>query len=368
MPTTKERLDDHDSRLGQVEVALRLKPPELKKAILKEKYEWVINHKGTSSILAIILCGVSVLGAYWLNHRKEWWNHDVDERIRTVLNEKDGVNETLHRVEQTVNRTETKLETLEPFIHDVIQHQFDSAAKLSPSALQERLPAIQHLAAVAQNQGVKVDAPALDVLGRKLGAVDTKATGFWPAAAELINYRSQIIIHDIQSLMRSDLPNCTDHDPTPMELTIGEEDEKTWKRNDSRDASKLTGDNGTKMVGALYQDCRFTLDSPEETARIPELGQQRSYVITFRHCQIVYRGGQVALLTPHPHPTAITGKSPERTDVYILTGQTVRFENCLFVFALNSQPPSEGQWLTKQLLAQGGSRLTVTSPKPSTHS
>ncbi|MGA2876471.1 MAG: hypothetical protein ABSE82_13145, partial [Nitrososphaerales archaeon] len=212
MPNTKDRLDDHDDRLGRVEAALRLKPEESKKTFrttFKEKYEWVINHKGTSGLLAIAL----FVSTYWLNHRSEWWNHDVDERTRTVMNEKGGISETLHNVQETVNRTQAKLETLEPFIHDVIQHQFDTAAKLPREALQARLPAIQRLTAVAKDQGVRANVPALDALGRTLSTVDNKTEGFWPTAAEFINYRSESINDDVKSLLRNDLPSCADHDP-----------------------------------------------------------------------------------------------------------------------------------------------------------
>lgn len=144
----------------------------------------------------------------------------------------------------------------------------------------------------------------------------------------------------------------------PMELTISAEDEKNWKRGEVRDASELMGANGTKMKSALYENCVFVLDSPEDAARISGLWE-RSYILTFRHCQIVYRGGTIALLTPHQHPSFITGKGPTRTDVYVFWGQTLRFDNCLFAFAINSSPANEGQSLTQQLLAQSGPVLTV---------
>jgi hypothetical protein len=375
--TNKQRLADAELRLEQIETALGLKPPKPQSAFRQfRQHLWQQIKANKATILTasgLILAVLGWFGSGWykyhLDHKDDGFNSAIDHRIDMALGKPGGITQTLGSVQTTVNEVNTTLKALAPFIHDVVQHQFESASKLPTATLQERLPAIQHLLTTAKDQGIKADTPILDALGRKLSTVDTKAASFWPVAADFINYRSQVVLTDIQSLIRPDLPNCTDHDPMPMELTIGEEDEKAWKANESRSLSDLSnGKNGTKMVGALYQDCRFTLDSPEETARMPTLGQGRSYVLTFRHCQMVYRGGKIALLTPDPHPTAITGKGPNRTDVYILTGQTVRFENCLFLFVLNFQPPREGQWLTEQLLAQSGSRLTVTSQKSATHS
>jgi hypothetical protein len=218
--------------------------------------------------------------------------------------------------------------------------------------------------ASANQQEVKVAPSVIGNLQHKLIAAGDNAPGFWPATAEFISYRS---FNTVNGTFPVNLPTCTDRKPLPMEVFIGQSEERTRKLNE--EFPQLSDEaEGTKseikVLSALYQDCRFTLDSPEETARIPDLGQGRSYVVTFRHCQIVYHGGQVTLLTPHPGLTAITGKSATRSDVLIMSGQTVRFENCLFVFLMSSQPPSEGQQLTQQLLTQSGSVLTVRAAKP----
>lgn len=241
-------------------------------------------------------------------------------------------------------------------------------ASLPLSNFKARLPEVGSAIASAKQQEVKVTPNVIGDLQQKLIAAGDNAPGFWPATAEFISYRS---FNTVNGTFPANLPNCTDHKPMPMEVFIGQSEERTRKLNE--EFPQLSDEaEGTKsefkVLSALYQDCRFTLDSPEETARIPDLGQGRSYVVTFRHCQIVYHGGQVTLLTPHPGLTAITGKSATRSDVIVMLGQTVRFENCLFFFLLNSQPPSEGQQLTQQLLTQSGSVLTVRTAKPATHS
>src|SRR5580700_9822196 len=39
------------------------------------------------------------------------------------------------------------------------------------------------------------------------------ASGYWPAAAGFISYRSQVMTADLQSPMESEIPNCRDQEP-----------------------------------------------------------------------------------------------------------------------------------------------------------
>src|ERR1700690_2376790 len=51
----------------------------------KRLWEWVINNKGTSFVLAIMLCAVSVFGGgqykYWLDHRNDGFNDRVKKAL-----------------------------------------------------------------------------------------------------------------------------------------------------------------------------------------------------------------------------------------------------------------------------------------------
>jgi hypothetical protein len=138
----------------------------------------------TSIFLAIALCGVSVFGKYWLDHKIEWWNHDVDDRINVALNARVTSRKLLAMYSKPFWATDATVKTLTPFIHNVLSHQFESASKLPTDALQQRLPAIQHLLTTAKDRGVKTDSKLLDVLTRGLKAVNSSAVGFWPTAAE----------------------------------------------------------------------------------------------------------------------------------------------------------------------------------------
>src|SRR5579862_2550099 len=57
-------------------------------------------------------------------------------------------------------------------------------------------------------------------------------------------------------------------------------------------------------------------------------------------------------LAPRPRINAITGKGPTRSDVYIIHGPSPFFENCLFLFSIETTPPKDGQSMTRELLAQ----------------
>jgi len=248
---------------------------------------------------------------------------------------------------------------------DLSKQSLVNHASLPLSDFKATLPDLSSAIAVATREKVKVGPRVVEDLQSKLTA-SANAPSFWPAAADFISYRSQIVSHDVQGLIGAQLPNCTDREPTPMELIVSEDEAKNGKAGDKHNLPDLlneTDKNKTHMVPAVYENCRFTLDSPRETAEIPGLGEQRSYILTFRHCQIVYRGGPVTLFTPNPQYGFITGKSHERTDVYSFVGQVVHFENCLFVFAIKSTPPANGQALTQQILTQNGNTLTVKLPQ-----
>ena len=213
--TNKERLEAIEERLSQIEEALGLKPPKPKSAFAQYrehlKQQIKTHWKTALSVIAIVVAvsGWFIGGwfKYYLDHRYDF----IDGMITANLNTKGGVKDTLVNIQQTVIRMEATLNVLQPYIHDMVQHQFENVSKLPSATLQQRLPAIQHLLAIAKDQGIKADAPSLDALGRNLSTVDTKAASFWPTAAQFISYRSQTLASDLLALARTDLPNCTDH-------------------------------------------------------------------------------------------------------------------------------------------------------------
>jgi hypothetical protein len=355
-----------------------------------------VVHGSKAAIAAAIFAGLAMIGTFaiayvnWSNRsdqKTQRATEQADAHINAFIdlklnpavkavndntNEKFGeLSNQIHELDVRIARLEgpltKRVSSLEYQAHQQsIRENITEYALAKPDDLKRDLPQVGSTLRTASEHKVKVTAPVLSDLQKGLNAIAPSTLGYWPTAAQFISYRSQNTVPDFASLALPDLPNCTDHNPTPMKLIVSDEEAKNGKAGDVANVPDLlneTDKNKTHMVPAVYKDCRFTLDSPEETARIPNLGEGRSYVLTFRHCQIVYRGGQITLLTPHPSPLPVTGRSHMRSDVYIITGQTVHFENCLFLFAINSTPPVEGQSLTQQLLDQNGPRLTVTFPQ-----
>jgi hypothetical protein len=190
MAMNKAALQDHERRLQEIETRLGLKPPPPKKTARERLTDWVKANPWISLLLAIVLAAVTLFGSYWLNHRKEWWNGDVAAQVNIVLEKSGGVQETLKQVKETVDRTDEKLKTLEPFIHEVIQRQFENVAKLSTGALIPRIPALNNLVAVAKSQNVAVEPDIVTEVGTKLVDASHQNAEAWDAALRWVGYKS----------------------------------------------------------------------------------------------------------------------------------------------------------------------------------
>jgi len=203
MATNKAALQDHERRLQEIETQLGIKPPPPKKTARERLTEWVKANPWISLLSAIVLAAVTLFGSYWLNHRKEWWNGDVAAQVNIVLEKSGGVQETLKQVKETVDRTDEKLKTLEPFIHEVIQRQFENVAKLSTGALIPRIPALNNLVAVAKSQNVAVEPNIVTEVGTKLVDASHQNAEAWDAALRWVGYKS------FNNRFSSQLPDTT---------------------------------------------------------------------------------------------------------------------------------------------------------------
>lgn len=224
-------------------------------------------------------------------------------------------------------------------------------ASLPLSDFRASLPALSSAIATAKQQNVKVAPKVIGDLQQKIIAAGEGTPGFWPTAGEFISYRSQITATDFQGLLRLDLPNCVDSDPTPQRVIEG-----------SIEVPPM------KVAPYYYDNCRFTLDSAQDDAKINSLLKNGTVVVAFRHCLIVYRGGQIDLrivFSGRPSVISAPGQNPVPVPV---TLKALRFENCLFNFIMPSAPALQGQELTKRLLAESGSEIEFAILKSLTHS
>ncbi len=199
-PNPTQRLNEIEPRIKRIEEALRIAPQKPRSPfsqIRSHVWHWIVAHKSWVIPITAILVSIggwfgSGLFKYWLDHKDDPFNRAVDERIDGALKAPSGVLAKLSDIEKKVDKTNTTLETLQPFIHDVISHQFENVSKLSPQTLGERLPSVGDLLAAARNQDVKIDPRTTENLKRKLFHVPNDAPSYWSVAAELISYHSEL--------------------------------------------------------------------------------------------------------------------------------------------------------------------------------
>jgi hypothetical protein len=249
-----------------------LKPRGWRKALFVLR-EWGVL--GTIATLIVALLGIAATAFYQATARMG----------------KEATFET--NTERDIRDIKTDIQAIRG---DLAKQSLINHAFLPLSDFKTALPDLNSAITTVNQQNVKVPSTVKEGLQQKLKG-STDAPDFWPTAAKFISYRSQIVGDDIQGLTRPDLPNCTDHEPCPMEAI---------------DTSKEKGKEAVVIVSAYYDDCRFTLDSPEEADKVLSFFKQRSFALTFRHCQIVWHGGQIKLLAVTPRPNVLTSKGPHR--------------------------------------------------------
>lgn len=201
-------------------------------------------------------------------------------------------------------------------------------AALTPNEFKAKLPDVASDIAVARRHNVKVPPTVVDELSKRLSATESSAANFWQTAAQLISYRSALSHEDLVNLARS-MPRCVDSPPSPATSARAIEEKD------------LGHPIFVPINSAHYDNCRIQIDSPEESAalavqarNIPALA---GVPLVFRHCLVVYKGGDVRLQTNAP----------------------VAFDDCLFQFDVYTAPPESGQKITENLLASNPDTFTI---------
>lgn len=276
-------------------------------------------------------------------------NRDVfDDKIGKLSDKIDKLGDKFDALSQRVSNIEGRLGNRVSSLERRADQQTSLAKLIDPNRVLATIRAEIHM---AENDKKPL---ATSTLADYKNAIQTFPTTseYWPVAAQFISYRSRVNVGTaFQTLSRPDMPNCTDSLPTRMEYRMTSEEERSTKEETNR-----VGLDSGRFTPAIYENCRFVLDSPEEAKRFPLLGQ--SFSLEFKNCQIIYNGGPIAIVTPNPRVSAFVGKGPTRSDVFIMNGQALRFENCLFLFTIKAVPPQEGQQMTHELLAQSGPTLS----------
>ena len=319
MATTKERIDGLETRLGRLEGASSGATQNTQVSATKRSKVWSwIKRNQAISVLGLFVAVASIWYPIHNARVDKYFDYRVDGRVDNKLA---ITSKKLDDLTEKVTAIGTKLDTLQPFIEDLVRRQMDSAAKLSSSELQRKLPAIKHVLDVATSQRVKMEPKTVKAVESKLATVPNRNDQFWQVGAGLISYRS---LQDYASLakLRDTMPRCTDSEPRPAT---------------SNTPIPKPGTYTIEINPALYENCKVILDDPVEDRKI-SLHAQREVNLTFRHCLVIYRGGIVVLQL---------GAFP------------IRFEDCLLDFSMTHTPPPSGQKITELLLARNLNSFTI---------
>lgn len=280
-----------------------------------------------------------------------------------VKNEVSPLNDKISAINEKLAGLTATIEFLKPDVSKNLPNVMKQSLQ-QKGDLELGLKTLAALATRAQEQKITTDPVEIGEVVQHLLSIKDRNIDFWRASSSLLNYRSfNVLPKQTISLSMQNLPNCTDSDPVTLT------GQAPYTILDLEPTGKVK-----RVMNPHYYNCRFTLDSAEDDRRINSMVVSKFPTIEFRHCLIVYKGGDFALIT-ESHVAKIplhslTGKDTGGTANY--NGPSLQFIECLFDFSVSDQVPERGQEITQNLLAQNGLSLIIplgkdSSPPTPTH-
>ena len=180
--------------------------------------------------------------------------------------------------------------------------------KLSTNAAQSasELHDLTSTIAIARRRKILIDSDVEGELKSKLVRMDTNLPGFWPAAAELINYQSGIV-------------------KEPMDCAQTVPEHLTWAQVDHLESRGVPPPDQVK-----FQNCILDLDSPIP-AELISTTQTDALSFVCQNCQVIYSGRSIPLFEL-------------RTSVHAI------LENCSFRVAASADSSRHGKGLIISIL------------------
>lgn len=278
---------------------------------------------------------------------------DVQNAVSTAFNsEVSPLNDKISAISEKLAVLTATMEFLKP---DVSKN----LPKVMKQSLQQKgdlelgLKTLVALTTKAQEQRITTDPVAIEEVVRDLLSIKNRNADFWRASTSLLNYRSfDMSPKQTADLSISSLPNCTNSKPQPFRIT------QVGPKGDVE-----------KFSNPYYENCLFTLDSAEDDARINSMVMDGFPVIEFRHCLIVYKGGDFTLVSWIHMENASTWTSGKGRGLTLnFNGPTLWFTGCLFDFSVSSQTPEPGKEIMQALLSQTGMSLGIPLGNPASSS
>ena len=255
-------------------------------------------------------------------------------------------------------KIETALRLLTGAVAPQLQKAVDdslAAALQKPSEAKEQLKYSSQIIRQLRDSNIHLPTAAIANTSASLSNVvsstpDAELPQTWATVADFISYRSSMFFSgDVTALSQSELPDCTENLPTHMQV------------------QKVIDDSHMITTRAEYSNCRITLDSKGDAVRLNYALKNGYALITFKHCLVVYRGGNVAInfgwtkLENVQYAFSDTDSGPQKVGPGTVTieGNAIEFDNCLFDFYMDNVPPSNGKMVSRHLLAQNSPVLSL---------
>lgn len=229
------------------------------------------------SLASLIVGGLGVVVSYfawWQPQQKQHADNDlaqqIDNRIEAKLKE--------HHFDDLVSNVNTmkgQMTEISGYLKIIVQSDLYRSAKLIPRDFERKLPEVKAALDIAKNEHVDLPATVVGGIGSNLIRSDQHEPQFWGAASALINYRSKE--------QAGALPMCFDKHPLYTSNTPNE-----------FGARQQT----FTMLPPVYRDCEIDLG-----ATVPPrifLAGQPPPSMEFIKCRVIYRGGDIPLLSQVP--------------------------------------------------------------------
>lgn len=278
----------------------------------------------------------------------------VNSEVSDIRSDVTSIKSSVSDLKTASSKTNDRIDDL---LKDALERAFPVPSATAKNAkLEDDFRLANSFLQLAKSEQIRLNPQIIGKYGGSVAAIAAQRSALdavWPAASQLINYRSQNMVPDAAKLAESNLPNCTDHDPPP-----------------SRIVSVPSPTQFTFEV-PTYENCRFTLDSDVDSAKVNGLLQKQGGIpLRFNHCLVIYRGGIIHLNTVvHSDGfVLIPGPTPRPPIVYkgsVTQEHPIAFTECLFEFQLTSAPPKLGKEITRALLASSTNELYLSQ---ATHS
>jgi hypothetical protein len=218
-------------------------------------------------------------------------------------------------------------------------------ASLSKEEFQATLPELKSSVEIARQEGVKLPSQVMLNLQRRFAEASQSAAAFWPAVSEFISYRSfNVSSAGTRELASTRLPNCRDIPLPPQKIT------------------KVIDQQHLEGSQPAWENCRVTLDSPDDAKRINTVLLTQLVRVVFKHCLVTYNGGPIGLIFYVPDSagtTFMTESGPVVRTSLRISGQAVQFYDCLFEFSATIVPPLSGRKMTAALLTQDATSVRL---------